>query len=189
MKEVLVSQDNLSTLAELPPAIILGANWMPAVSDTGHHQQAYSAAAEHRLTVQRLHSQGVRRPPQWKRLGERRVRATEEDVVGQGLVQEWGPRGEEVLPLAAVDALIRQRPVQGPPWGGGVGERRLRRGERMELKNRAKTTGGQFSGSHTQGPEVGGNERVNKITARRHTPSNPRAQPGSLKVYHLCLHP
>lgn len=65
--------------------------------------------------MQGLHPQGVRRPPQWERLGERRVRGTEEDVVGQGLVQQRSPGGEKVLPLATVNTLIRQRPVQGPP--------------------------------------------------------------------------
>lgn len=51
-----------------------------------------------------------------------------------------------MLPLATVNTLVRQRSVQGPPGGGGGGERRLRRGERLELKNRAKTAEGQFSG-------------------------------------------
>lgn len=92
------------------------------------------------LTMQRLHSQGVGRPPQRERLGEGRVRAAEEDVVGQRLVQKRSPGGEEVLPLAAVDALIRQRSVQGPSCRGGGRKRGLRRGERLELDNSIQTS-------------------------------------------------
>lgn len=110
-----MSRGNLSMLPGLLPVTILRANCVAIVSgDTGHHQQSLSAAAKNELTMQRLHSQGVRRPPQRKRLGKRRVRATEEDIVGQGLVQERGPRGEKVLPLAAVNTLVGQRSVQGP---------------------------------------------------------------------------
>lgn len=86
-----MSPDNRSKQAGLPVILILEqTEWQVSV-DTGHHQQGCSAAAEDTLTVQRLHSQGVRRPPQWKRLGERRVGATEEDIVGQGLVQKRSP--------------------------------------------------------------------------------------------------
>lgn len=42
---------------------------------------------------------------------------------------------------------------------------------------------------HTPRAQVGGNDRVNKFTVLRHIPSNPRTQPGSLKVHHLYLHP
>lgn len=57
-----------------------------------------------------------------------------------------------MLPLATVNTLIRQRSVQGSPRGGGGGERRLRRGECMELKDSVNTAGSQCSGSHTQDP-------------------------------------
>lgn len=75
-----------------------------------------------------------------KRRGERKVRATEEDVVGQEPGPEVGsPRGEKVLSLAAVDTLVGQRSVQGPPWHRGGGKGRLRGGERVELKNSVRT--------------------------------------------------
>ena len=86
-----MSPDNQSKQAGLPPILILEQIEWHVSGDTGHHKQGCSAAAEDTLTMQRLHSQGVRRPPQRKRLGERRVRATEEDIVGQGLVQKRSP--------------------------------------------------------------------------------------------------
>lgn len=45
----------------------------------------------------------------------------EQDIVGQGLVQERAPGADQgqVFPVAAAQALVRQGPVQGPPWGHG----------------------------------------------------------------------
>lgn len=55
-----------------------------------------------------------------------------------------------MLPLAAVNALIRQSPVQGPPGGRGAGERGLWGGQSMELKNKTGWSQGLGSQNKTK---------------------------------------
>ena len=60
--------------------------------------------------------------------------AGEEQVPGGPVPRGGGGGGGRgVVPLAAVDALVRQRPLEGPPAGRRPGEQRLVRDKKRRI--------------------------------------------------------